>query len=127
LGIAIITLSAAGLIWIAAPKVQSDEGDIDVSTQPNAMADAAAFVGKSFEEAQADLGTPTTQETFTMSTGVQEFRIELRNIFDASKTPEILEATWARSEQENLTLWFADQDGTSRAVHYKTWHPGDEF
>jgi hypothetical protein len=127
LGIAIIALSAAGLIWIAAPKVQSGNGEIDVNTQPNAKADAATYVGKSFEDAQADLGAPETQVTFTMSTGVQEFRIELRNIFDASDTPEIVEATWTQSPQQNLTLWFTDQDGTLRAVHYKTWHPDDEF
>jgi hypothetical protein len=127
LGIAIFALSAAGLIWFAAPKAQSGNGETDVNTQPNAKADAATYVGKSFEEAQADLGAPATQVSFIMSTGLQEFRIELRNIFDASDTPEIVEATWARSAQQNLTLWFTEQDGTLRAVHYKTWHPDDEF
>jgi len=106
---------------------QSDEGDVDVSEQLNATADAETFVGKSYQEAEAALGTPTTEESFTMSTGLQEFRIELRNIFDPSETPEIREVTWRRSADENLTLWFADKDGTSTAVHYMVWHPDSEF
>ncbi len=93
----------------------------------SAEPDTETYLGQSFEAAEAGLGPPASRETFTMHPGVHEFRIELRNIFKASETPEILEATWAQTPQQNLTLWFAEQDGTWRAILARAWHPDDEF
>ncbi|WP_299148567.1 hypothetical protein [uncultured Tateyamaria sp.] len=120
-------LALAGLAWIAATLVQGNEGETHVNKQIERDAPVEAFVGIDQEGARDLLGVALREETFTMSPGVPEFRIELRNIFDADQTPDIREVTWARSSEENLTLWFAQNDGVWRAVHGMSWHPGAEF
>ena len=93
---------------------------------------AAEIVGKPYSDVQQQLGDPTSEETFELGLAVQEFRIELTNLFDesvrAENPPTIREATWAISSDQNLTVWFSQSDDESwSAVHTLSWHPGDQF
>lgn len=94
---------------------------------------AGEFLGKSFEDVQERLGAPIQEDRFTLGLDVLEFRIELTNFFDETRRrenpPDIREATWSLSPEENLTLWFTrPEDGSGwQALHFISWHPDDQF
>jgi hypothetical protein len=89
--------------------------------------------GKSFDEVEQKLGTPSQEERFNLGMEVTEFRVELSNIFDADRRtenpPDIREATWSLSSEKNLTLWFtqASEGGDWCVIHSIQWHPDDQF
>jgi hypothetical protein len=107
------------------------EGEAIVSENMNEQASAQSFVGKAISQAKDQLGAPASEESFEMSPGVSEFRIELRNHFSeedlAGGGPELREVTWAVSGDENLTVWFQEQDGQWLGVHEMRWPSGADF
>ena len=94
---------------------------------------ATELLGKSFDEAQQKLGEPFKQDQFALGTEVLEYRVELTNFFDetrrAENPPQIREAAWSLSAEENLTLWFSQPEGTEewQVLHFLSWHPDDQF
>ncbi|WP_435229296.1 hypothetical protein ACMAZE_11505 [Pseudopelagicola sp. nBUS_20] len=91
------------------------------------------LVGKSFNYVAQKLGQPINETSFKLGMEVLEFRVELTNFFDLNlrreNPPNIQEATWAISTEENLTLWFHDTgvENVPRAVHFLLWSSNDQF
>ncbi|NIZ12344.1 hypothetical protein [Phaeobacter sp. HF9A] len=91
------------------------------------------LLGKSFADVRQKLGAPTAEDQFSLGPVVPEFRVELTNLFDDARRqddpPDIREATWALSSEENLTVWFAQSNGAEdwNAIHSMSWAPGDQF
>lgn len=94
---------------------------------------ATELLGKSVNDVRQKLGDPIREEQFVLGTAVLEFRVELTNFFDEARRknnpPDILEATWSLSPDENLTLWFSKPEDAEgwHALHFFTWHPDDQF
>lgn len=90
------------------------------------------MVGKSFSSIRADMGYPSRDEQFALGETVSEFRIELTNLFDlatrSEDPPQIREATWHLSPEQNVTIWFSmSSSGDWQAIHTLMWHPDDQF
>lgn len=91
------------------------------------------FLGKSMDHAMGELGTPVAEDRFELGLSVLEFRIELTNLFDETRRtenpPEIREATWSVSAEQNLTLWFTRSETGQdwQAIHFLAWHPNSQF
>ncbi len=68
--------------------------------------------------------------SFTLSSNLSEFRIELRNFYTkkqiASNNRLIYELTWNFSDQKNITAWY-DATNLAKPVHYKVWDKNAEF
>lgn len=103
-------------------------GDTKVAGQTE---DTSQMSGMSYDDAVTRLGQPAKEETFTLTPGVYEFRIELLNFYDSARLerdpPEVREVTWSVSASENLTLWFVRDDGEWRVLHQSRWDPDSEF
>ena len=82
------------------------------------------------DEMTKRFGPPLT-EVFQLSSDVSEFRIELLNYFDqtrlAENPPQITEATWQVSPEQNLTVWYVETGDGLVYQHHLKWSAGQEF
>lgn len=88
----------------------------------------SAFVGHPIKTASAELGDPISRERFGLADGMNEFRIELRNVLPlpANSATQVEERTWAKGDCR-LTLWSVERDGDWRVIHAMRWPAGAEF
>lgn len=75
-------------------------------------------------------GEPKT-DTFTLTSDVTEFRVELLDLVPAaelkSDPPHVVEATWSVSDKENLTVWYRQTHAGRVYMHHMLWPKGREF
>ena len=99
-----------------------------------AFEDDEAIMSYELEYAVNELGEPLNDEMFTTK-GLSEFRIELLNIFPPSDTIFIRELTWNTSSDAQLsdggilrlTVWYAQENGVWKPVHFFRWNTFMQF
>ncbi len=81
-----------------------------------------------------ELGRPLNEILFNTSY-IDEFRVELLNIFPPSDSIRIRELTWNTSDDAQvsdegiyrLTVWYAQKDGVWKPVHFCRWNTNMQF
>lgn len=104
------------------------EASIDWSRKEcDAPQNAPDFADKT-ESALAALGKPTREERFALGKGMNEFRIELLNIYPMATNAAlpVMERTWSRKGC-NLTIWFVEKRGVWTSVRASRWPDGVQF
>lgn len=87
--------------------------------------------GLTLKEAVAKYGKPDYATEFKLEgVNLNEFRIELRNFFDANQIAseiEIKEITWENKSDSLLTAWYKELDKEWVYIHSLEYHKNDEF
>ncbi len=126
-------LAAVTVAALTLATVDTLAGNSKEDTQMETGSLVEELFGKSIDEAQQKLGKPINEDRFELGLTVLEFRIELTNFFDEARRtenpPDIHEATWSLSSEENLTIWFTQSEAGEdwRAIHSYVWHPDEQF
>ena len=105
-----------------APHLDWAEADCETPGAAN------QFVGKSQSELMAMLGPAENDRRFRLENGINEFTIELLNIYPMPENGwrEILQQSWS-ADHCRLTVWSSHEDGVMRSVDTLAYADNVEF